>query len=49
MQTPAIAEIEKWLRMRIRFSTNFDSGSESERKRPNPAGVDFGAIATSAV
>jgi len=35
-QTPATAEIEKWLR--VRFSQIFDSGSE--RKTQNPAGVD---------
>jgi len=38
-QTPT-AEMEKWLRIRVRFFPNFDSGSE--RKTQNPAGVDFG-------
>jgi len=37
-QTPATAEIEKWLR--VWFFQIFDSGSE--RKTQNPAGVDSG-------
>ena len=39
-QTPATAEIEKWLRIRVRFSQIFDFGSE--KKTQNPAGVDSG-------
>jgi len=39
-QTPATAEIEKWLRIRARFSQIFNFGSE--RKTQNPAGVDSG-------
>jgi len=31
-QTPATAEIEKWLRIRVRFSQIFDSGSGSGQK-----------------
>jgi len=38
--TPATAEMEKWLRIRVRFSQIFDSGSE--RKTQNPARVDSG-------
>jgi len=43
-QTPATAEMGKWLRLRIRFFTNFwlRCGSGSERKTQNPAGVDSG-------
>jgi len=42
-QTPATAEIEKWLR--VWFFQIFDSGSE--RKTQNPAGVDSGSGPTS--
>jgi len=43
-QTPASAEMEKWCRIRVRFSQTFDSGygSGSERKMKNPARVDSG-------
>jgi len=41
-QTPATAEMEKWLRIRVVFSHIFDSGSGSERKTQNPVGVDSG-------
>jgi len=41
-QTPATAEIEKWLQIRSDFSQSFDSGSGSERKTQNPAEVDSG-------
>jgi len=42
-QAPA-AENEKWLRIRIPFFTNFGfgSGTRSERKTQDPAGVDSG-------
>jgi len=42
-QTPATAEIEKWLR--IRFSQIIESVtvSGSERNTQNPAGVDSGS------
>ena len=39
-QTPATAEIDKW--PRVRFSQIFDSGSGSERKTHNSAGVESG-------
>jgi len=43
-QTPATAEMEKWLLVRSGFSQIFDSGSGSgsERESQNPAGVDSG-------
>jgi len=44
-QTPAAAEMEKWLRSGSSFSQFFDSGSRSgsERKTQNPAAVDSGS------
>ena len=42
MQTPATAEIEKWLQIQLRFFPNFDSGSGSERKTQNSGGVETG-------
>jgi len=42
MQTPATAEIEKWLQIQLRFFPNFDSGSGSERKTHNSGGVETG-------
>ena len=41
-QTPAPAEMEKWLQSWSGFSQIFDSGSGSERKTQNLAGVDSG-------
>jgi len=41
-QTPANAEMEKWLLTRSGFSQIFDSGSGSERKTQDPAGVYSG-------
>jgi len=41
-QTPAAPENEKCLQSRPDFSQIFDSGSRSERKTPDPAGVDSG-------
>ena len=43
-QTPASAEMEKWLRYGSGFSQIFDSvsGSGSVRKMQNPAGIDSG-------
>ena len=41
-QTPAIAEMEKWFRIWVRFFTNFWLRSGSEGKTQNPAGVDSG-------
>jgi len=41
-QIPATPEIEKWLLIWFRFFINFYSGSRSERKTQNPAGVDSG-------
>jgi len=46
-QTPAAAENEKWLR--LRFSQIFDSGTGSERKTQDPAGVDSEFVATCGV
>ena len=46
-QTLATTEMEKWLRIQVRFFTNFDSGSGGERKTQNPAGVDSGYGTTS--
>jgi len=43
-QTPSTAEIVKPLR--IFFSQIFDSGSGSDSKTQDPAGVDTGSIAT---
>ena len=39
-QTPATAEIEKWLRIRVRFFTKFWLRIRAERKTQNPSGVD---------
>jgi len=41
---PATAEMEKWHRVQVVFFTIFDSGSgsRSEKKTQNPAGVDSG-------
>jgi len=43
-QTPATAELEKWLRIRVRFFTNFWLWvrTRSERKTQNAGGVDSG-------
>ena len=43
-QTRATAEMEKWLRFRVRFFTNFwlRGRIRSERKTQNLAGVDSG-------
>ena len=44
MQPPATAEIEKCIWIWVRFSTNFDSGSGSERKAQNLSLVDSGTL-----
>ena len=41
-QTPATAEIEKWVRIRVRFFLNFGLRAGSDKKTQNPAGVDSG-------
>jgi len=43
-QTPGTAEMKEWLRCGSGFSQIFDSrsGSGSQRKTQNPAGVDSG-------
>jgi len=43
-QTPAAAEMKKWLRIRVALSQIFDSGSgsASEEKTQNPVGVESG-------
>ena len=43
-QTPATAKMEKWLRMRVRFFTNFwlRDRIQVRIKKQNPAGVDSG-------
>ena len=41
-QTPATAEVEKWLQIRVRFLKNFLLRIRVRKKTQNPAGVDSG-------
>jgi len=47
--TPATSVIEKLFRIRVRFSQIFDAETGSERKTQNPAGIESGYMATSAI
>jgi len=41
-QTPAIAEIENWLRIWVRFVTNFWLRIRVWKKMQNPSGINSG-------